>query len=278
MRVVNLVAAEEVLGTLNTPPVAPDAQEAYIRAMERTGAPGPEWDSYLAAVLGARLRGLVDQWLVTGERKDHSEAPLSRNLAHTKTARFDVIFYMDRYPAAVVLTPDGSDLSVSIADITALPRQSSNPYFDLSLEGTRLFVGVMASEWKWRLCKCVHCGKYFLHPRPRKVYRKGTFCCRQHQSHGAAVASTKARRELVKSTLIELAAEQLLKLKVTDPAWQGNASIKVRVARQISRHRKAYAQVVESHWVTRNRLEIERKRTEFARRDETLLDPSRLSN
>jgi hypothetical protein len=276
MRISIFVSPDEVLHKLNLPPPTADAEVAFIRALENTSAQGigNEWRPYLSAELGARFRGLVDEWLATGRRMDGSERPRSRNLSQTSAACFKVMSYMDRYPARVALSPDGSELSVDIAEVSTLPLPGPNPYYDNGEEAIRLFVGVITSDWRWQLCKCVYCGKYFLHARTRQVYSKGTFCCRQHQSHAAAVSGTKARRMAAKSALIELAAGRLLKAKETGTDWMRNPKTTARLASQISRHiqiagnptLKASTPVIKSNWVTRNRHAIERKRIELASR------------
>lgn len=275
MLVFNFVDADDILTKLNTPPPTPDGAVAIVRELERTSAPlvGDKWDAYLLAELGVRLRSLVDEWLQTGIQDDGSESLGSRNLWHTQTAAFTLTAYMERYPASVTLASNGSGLSVVIADVSALPAPTRNPFYDVGEEATRLFVGMMASDWYTRLCKCVHCGKYFLHARPRKVYTHGTFCCRQHQSHATAMKSTEAGRVRAKSELLEFAAEQLVKSKVSGPEWKESPKARTQLATQISGHifksgnptLKAYTQVVKSNWVTRHRDEIEQKRIEIAR-------------
>jgi len=283
MRIWNFVEADDILTKLNTPPPTADATAAFIRELARTSPPeiGDEWEAYLLAVLGVSLRSLVDQWLVTGIQDDGSESLASRNLSHT-SASLDLAAYLERYPARVDFAANGSELSVCIADVGALPPPTLNPYYDVGEEATRLFLGMMTSDWKERLCKCVHCGKYFLHAHPRKVYTHGTFCCRQHQSHATAVRSTKARRVRAKSELLEFAAEHLVKSKVSGPEWKKSPETRTQLAIQISRHifksrnpiLKAYAQVVKSNWVTRNRHEIEQKRIELARSRQISPGPS----
>ena len=109
----------------------------------------------------------------------------------------------------------------------------------------------------------------FLHPHPRKVYRRGTFCCRQHQSHTTAIQRTKTRRLRVKLELIKAAATQLVACG-SGYEWKGDYAARAQLARQISKYvsvsrnpeiRAQYP--LRVHWVTRNRDRIEQKRVEL---------------
>jgi len=134
----------------------------------------PDSPNFAANVgLAIRLRIYVDEWLATGVKEDGSERPFQRNLGCTPQALLAVTTYMERYPATVDLTLDSYELSVYLAEVDALPSPSGNPYYDIALDATRLFVGAMASDWRWHLCKCRHCGRYFLHPKPRQSLPKG---------------------------------------------------------------------------------------------------------
>jgi len=42
--------------------------------------------------------------------------------------------------------PDSHELSVYLAEVSALPGPSGNPYFDVGVDATRLFVGLIPSE------------------------------------------------------------------------------------------------------------------------------------
>jgi hypothetical protein len=66
--------------------------------------------------------------------------------------------------------------------------------------------------------------------------------------------------------LIDLAAAELVRLQIDGPHWQDDAGLKDRLAAALSQrigrnpnlHR--YRQAVKPNWVTRHRLELERKR------------------
>jgi len=269
----NSVEADVIVVKLNTPAPSAEAHAKFVSDIQaQTVSLDNDWQGYLEAELAARLRGYVDEWLVTGIMENGSERPHQRALGRAPEALLAVTSYLERYPARVDLMPDSHELSVYLAEVSALPGPSGNPYFDVGVDATRLFVGLMASDWRWRLCKCHHCGRYFLHPKPRQVYRKGTFCCRQHQSHTTAVQRTRARRLRAKSQLVDFAAAQLVKWNVTGQEWKDDHARKVRLAKQISQHiwkskdpnLTAEYPLVQVEWVTRNRHPIEQKRRELA--------------
>ena len=138
------------------------------------------------------------------------------------------------------------------------------------MEAQRLFFGIMASDWKDRLCKCryQYCGRYFLHPKPRACYRRGMFCCRQHAASAAADESMRRARKTGREKLIELAAQKLCVWRVENRAWQDDADVKRRLASslclEIPRCRlQRYQQEVRAHWVSRHQESIEGRRLEM---------------
>jgi hypothetical protein len=66
--------------------------------------------------------------------------------------------------------------------------------------------------------------------------------------------------------LIDLAAAELVRLRIDGPHWQDDAGLKERLVAALSQrigrnpnlHR--FRQEVKPNWVTRNRLELERRR------------------
>jgi len=76
MLTVNLAQADQVVARLNTPAPAAELKPAFTREyLTRGAAIGPEWDVYLGAMVGEKLRSYVDEWLQTGVRNDGSEHP-----------------------------------------------------------------------------------------------------------------------------------------------------------------------------------------------------------
>lgn len=75
-----------------------------------------------------------------------------------------------------------------------------------------------------------------------------------------------------KLELVQLAAAHLLKSNVTGPEWQGDHSLKVCVASQVSKdilkrrdpNLQAEYYFVQVEWITRNRHPIQQRRMELA--------------
>ena len=111
----------------------------------------------------------------------------------------------------------------------------------------------------------------YLLDKLRSSYRYGTFCCRRHQSLASASKCTREKRRLCESKLIDLAAGQLLRRKISRPDWQLDKSRKVQLAADVckaifdgkDRHLKVGRPVVTLNWITRNQRGIEQKRRDF---------------
>jgi hypothetical protein len=112
------------------------------------------------AQLAVKLRSYVEEWLATGIREDGSETPFERSLGRAPEAFLAVTTHLERFPAYLGFLLDSGELSVSLAEIGSLPPPSGNPYYDVALDATRLFAGLMACDWKHRLAKCRHCKRY----------------------------------------------------------------------------------------------------------------------
>jgi hypothetical protein len=173
-----------------------------------------------------------------------------------------------------------SELVVAIGTESARSELPISLYLYLSAsferglkEASRLFTGVMASDWKESICKCRYepCSQYFFLKNPRRSYAHGTFCCREHQSHASADALTRSFRTRAQMELIEAAARQLLQWGVRDPRWQDNDSRKRRLAEKLCEviartSYRGYRQELKVNWVTWHRQKIEQKRLEISGR------------
>ena len=158
------------------------------------------------------------------------------------------------------------DLEIESYDLSG----TDNPIPVFEAEAIRLFVvGIILSESKDCLCKCRYspCGRYFLLEKPRRSYRHGTFCTREHQGAFSARERTRELRELIKDDLIERAAKWLLQKRVRDSGWQHDGKLKERVASELNNSSpflRARGRTVQANWVTRHQQEIEKKRTKLA--------------
>ena len=134
-------------------------------------------------------------------------------------------------------------------------------------DAARCLFGLVTSDWGSRLCKCRYslCGRYFVHPKPRRSYKHGTFCG-NHQMAWTATQQVKERRLLVRSVLVDLAATELLKGRINGPHWQVDKQRKIQLAKDVSARIRItdFATLgparISLTWVTRNRQEIERRR------------------
>lgn len=226
-----------------------------------------------AAFTSAHLRRLVDEWLDTGRCPDGGERPKDRMISRALIACSAVHEYVRDNPMTVTPFLGTHDFRLNVAEPLWDVRGARDFFSAQVQDALRLFVGVLASDWKERLCKCRYsaCGRYFIHPKPRNSYKRGTFCCREHASHAVTKKWVCSFRNRAKQELIKAAAEKLLKWKIADPQWQDDSDIRVRLAAElcqvIARQRLAgYRQEVRPHWITRHRLAIEQKRVELSAR------------
>jgi hypothetical protein len=219
------------------------------------------------ALTSAHLRKLIDEWLATGWQPDGSEEPKNRSIHRAPNAWAYAHEFLEDNPMTFTPTLGADGFSVDIA----LPRwdvKGACEFFSAQIqEALRLFVGVLASDWKERLCKCRYtpCGRYFIHPKPRDSYRHGTFCCHQHASHTANRVWTRLFRVRAKEYLIEAAARELLARKIADARWLADADIKGQLAAHLcqviaARHLQGYRQEVQVQWITRHAFAIEQRR------------------
>lgn len=226
-----------------------------------------------AALTSAHLRQRVDEWLDTGRRLDGSERPKGRKISSAQNWWLAVQKYLEDNPMTFtpILNTDGFHLEV------AEPRwdvRGARDFFSAQVQSAlRLFVGVLASDWKERLCKCRYaaCGRYFIHPKPRNSYEHGTFCRHEHASHAAGKELVRSSRRRATQELIGAAARKLLRYRIGDPQWQDDSGIKRRLAAELchviaARRLESYRQEVRLNWITHHRLAIEQKRVELSAR------------
>ncbi len=223
-------------------------------------------------LMSAHLRVYVDAWLGTGRHADGSEWPGRRNLRKAQHALFALWEYLENSRPELSLTindPNCYDLELSVALPTAYSGGVRDFFEAQIIEAKRHFLGIMASDWKDRLCKCRYhrCGCYFLHPRPRRSYRHGTFCCLAHARSAGAEECLGKSRTHGKQKLVEAAARMLLKRGIADPRWQDDARLKKSLADELclviaAERLQGYRDQVKVNWVTCNQDVIERKRVQ----------------
>ena len=219
----------------------------------------------VAALVSSHLRTLMDEWLDTGRNDEEGESPGRRNIQMALKANCAVENFVKKYPPQFL----GGDYS-RFAYGRDGHLEAGNVFEAQNIEATRLFVNFIISDWNKRLCKCRYsrCGKYFLREKPRPLYTNGTFCCREHQRHGSAHALTTARRSKAKFKLIQWAAQWLAEPgRRLGKRWQSDQTLKDRLVVHLNKRMIRLANLfterkqVRTHWVTRNRDEIERELT-----------------
>lgn len=301
MRTINVAKPREILRTLELRSLSPEIFANSLRRHEETHhAPrslfvdmtsmlktlgldgvGIRDDSDLEQrILASQFRELVDEWIETGRGADGSESPSNRNVFHTSKAIQAVRKCAAETPLQLMVIDETSELVVAIGTESARSEPPISLYLYLSAsferglkEASRLFTGVMASDWKESICKCRYepCSQYFFLKNPGRSYAHGTFCSREHQSHASADALTRSFRTRAQMELIEVAARQLLQWGVRDPRWQDDDSRKRRLAEKlcevIPRMRwRGNRQELKVNWVTWHRQKIEQKRLEISGR------------
>lgn len=228
---------------------------------------------FRVALTSAHLREHVDSWIDTGRQPNGSEVPRERNLNRAGNGLQAVWSYLAeaRVMLSPATVPDGFSLEVDITARSAYSGKVRGFFESQVVEAKRLFVGIMASEWKDRLCKCRYrlCGRYFIHSKPRASYRHGTFCNVRHAKSASAESSTRARRISGAKWLIDKAAIILRKKKNIGPEWQKDAGLKRDVAFQLCSVIAAnryihYRNEVGLNWVTLHQVAIERRRLEIS--------------
>ena len=220
------------------------------------------------ALVSSHLRILVDEWLDTG-RNDEGESPGRRSIQMAFKANSAVDKFVRKYPPRFLLGDYSGFTYRREGNLEA-----GNVFEAQNVEATRLFVNLIISDWKTRLCKCrySYCGKYFLLEKSRSVYRHGTFCSREHRRDASARALTTERRSVAKASLIKSAAQWLAEPgRRSLQHWQSDRALKDRLAKHLSKQMKKKPTLrtrradVKAHWVTRHCDEIARELTKLQR-------------
>jgi hypothetical protein len=265
-RLRNFVEPEHVLAALNVPPLsanqAVDFKEEYAAADCRL--PRAKLRPLIAGLLSAKLRRYVDPWLDTGISKDGTEEPSRRTLRDMPYMA--VQLYMEKYPPYVGLYERG--LEVRLGETLGLPNAPEQLLESIELNAQRLFTGLIASDWNGRFGKCRHpaCGRYFVRTKLRRTYKRGLFCCREHQALASATVCTKKSRTAAHHGLIALAAKQLMERGVKNDQWKTDGRAKRRLAQAVSKcitkspTLRVNRQRVQLNWITRHGKEIEHVR------------------
>jgi len=260
------VDIDRIIAVLNVPPPSKAAEsmfwEDYLDC--KGDIPSARYRPFAAQLLSKRLRALVDPWLKTGLGDDGCERPLHRKLG--PAAEHAVSQYSQEFPPNVYFDP-GRGWAVSLGSRHGRPSGigSLSPATDAEVQ--HLFFVLIACDLGCRLSKCRYrrCNRYFALQNPRKKYRSGTFCCPEHQKYAKAAECMKRKRDLAKTTLVDLAAAKLHQLKA-GVDWNSEPKLKLKVrdylrlAARKDRLLWDYKRLA-LHWITRNRYLIEARRS-----------------
>ena len=250
------------------PPAAPIGRgwrlpAAISRAESRLIADG---------LISAHLRSLVDGWMATGRERNGREYPARRNIHRASTAAEAAVAFMEESSPRLSLAPDGGGLQLELAQPDWAHPWAEDFFKAQHIEARRLFVGILASEWKLRLCKCRYppCGLYFVGTKLRSCYKRGTFCKPVHRAHASAENLTRARRLAATTELIDTAARWLSGKRASN--WQSDEDLKAELVFVLCAQLRKNPTLrtgrdqIGSKWVTRNRAAIEQRRRQLARR------------
>ena len=226
------------------------------------------------ALVSAHLRTLVDEWLETGRDPDGTEWPSRRDLSRALTGWNVTCEFLEQSQFSMRPASGSSGFILTIAQ-PDWKRPSAGDFFAAQkVESERLFVGILASDWQQRLCKCRYepCGRYFVGTKLRQCYRHGTFCSCEHLGRASADALTKARRSKARRYLIEEAGKWLLK-RGCIATLQNDRSLKQSLAEFLSKQigqkpiLRAGREPVKVNWVSA--IIRDRRFLDFCRRRPT---------
>jgi hypothetical protein len=231
----------------------------------------------LDGIVTTRLRLLVDEWLSTGVDSTGAEVLEHRSLLSAPRATRTLRDYASTHRLRLLFFPKYPEFIIKFGDVDedqpedSLHIDHNDPIVRAWGEAAHLFAGLTMRDWGGRLCKCRYasCGRYFLHDKPRRAYRHGTFCCPAHRARASAMTLTASKRSQAKSSLIGWAASWLVK-KGARTDWKDEDDLKSRLAAFLSK-RVSESDLtnvpddLKVNWVTRHCTEIEQRRVELSK-------------
>jgi hypothetical protein len=290
LKVVPIVKPAEVLALLNLQPLDPATLlkiERYNQDFVSSGGKSAdvkrlfrylnvsEAAEFERPIIATKLRQCVDEWLETGwsesigespERRSLIKAPLAMKILQDFTSQLHPRLRFLRVPSEFVIEVGSSGDPTHTSTTSAFVDRIDKVRRDVA----RLFFGLITSDWGPRLCKCRYCNRYFVHPKPRRRYKHGTFCG-NHQMSWYARRRVMETRRLIHSALLDIAAKELMKRRINGPQWQEDSPRKIQLANDVSTWIRKNGSAALRHfrsnvkltWVTRNSQEIEKRRQEL---------------
>ena len=195
------------------------------------------------------LRGLVDEWLESG-RSSGAEMPKSRILTKAPTAYAEMNRWLGRNRPVPIATPSGK-----VRYIIGFNNPSADgqyrPIREAKEEARRIFVLLMDSPVRYALFKCgkADCGRYYTLEKPRRLYKRATYCPQHRRLRG-----TEDRRDKEQNAALEIAADALR-------MWPGlteRTQRKYKTEKNYLAHNLADSGL-SVKWVTRNLPEIKKR-------------------
>jgi hypothetical protein len=138
------------------------------------------------------LRRHLDGWIQSGYSSITGESPLSRTLP--KILQNDLKKFCIANPPLVNILEWGDLVGswpsgpAALADFAAF-------------EGFRLMLTVLSSDFKFRIAKCLKCGRYFARTKLQECFKRGSYCAKHSKGAG-----TDAQRKLEHYALVSSAA------------------------------------------------------------------------
>ena len=196
------------------------------------------------------LRRYVSAWVDTGLRSNGEEQPLDRRLQAAQAIHHEIAQFQRDFPITTRIEKLGGPGQTVICDVGCysvlrgdriLPERAEKA---AAAWAQSLFIALLLSPWKNRICLCRRCGKFLLLPRaPRSAgYVRGVNCelC---SSAASAVAITARNRRDEAEVLKAFAARQCSALKCNgnpEIIKQRAALIAEKTTRSLAKHRGTF--------------------------------------
>jgi hypothetical protein len=263
------LSSGQILAALQIEPPDHDRFVDFARLYEKNpeAIPQKEATRFFFSLRSKYLRAFVDERLETGLSNNGSESPRQRELR--SRVFLSLAGYLGTNPPRIWVSPVDAEVSMTIGNLPTGSARPSDPFKGAEIDALRYFSAIILGELKERLCKCRYspCRIFFRLEKPRLGYRHGTFCSREHQRLASALSCTRESRGKAQRELIDFAAQELLRRRVSGPYWQHDVQAKRQLAFSLCSRigRNPNCRVgVKTNWLTRNRISIEKRRLEIS--------------
>jgi hypothetical protein len=203
-----------------------------------------------AVTVTVHLRKYVGEWVDTGLMENGEEKPLERSLHRAQSLHQLVMEFHRDFPIITRIENFGDPGQVMLCDVGCYSLLRG----DRKLPGATqkagivwaqsLFIALLLSEWKHRVCLCRRCGKFLMLPRaPRKSgYIRGVNC-EACSSAASAVAITARKRKDETDVLVIFAAKHCSALRCNgnpEIIKQRAVLIAEKVTKSLAAHRGGF--------------------------------------